>query len=256
MTICEAVGGTAVEILKGADCIGNDEPLVALSILPDKLRPHDTYAVVFSVSHCIADGWTYYKLLSMLSEDGNILPMNATRKHSITLHGKIAMGEDEAGWLYGCGTMCNVVCSMLYGSKALVESYILDADKINVEKAKAKEDDVDFVSTNDILTSSFGVATDADVLLMPINFREKLSGFTEHDAGNYEGALIFTPADYGKPSLIRKTLSTGPPAFLRGGNVASKADLPSCCATMGCRISMVTNWTFSCFSEVKLEGSK
>jgi hypothetical protein len=61
--------GSACEILLGKDCIDNEEPLVALSILPDSIRK-DTFAVVFSVSHTIIDGCTYYSLLSMISADG------------------------------------------------------------------------------------------------------------------------------------------------------------------------------------------
>ena len=65
---------------KGSKCIGKDIPQAALSVVPDALRPDDTFAVIFSLSHVISDGYTHYKILSMLSSDGEITSMNPTRK--------------------------------------------------------------------------------------------------------------------------------------------------------------------------------
>jgi len=56
-------------------------------------------------------------------------------------------------------------------------------EKINTEKSK-KDDETNFVSTNDILTSAFGDVTDARILLMPFNMRDKVSHFDDDDAGN------------------------------------------------------------------------
>jgi hypothetical protein len=80
--ICNEIGNSACEILPGRECIDNEEPLVALSILPDSIRK-DTLAVVFSVSHNIIDGFTHYSLLSMISADGKPSAMNITRKHDM-----------------------------------------------------------------------------------------------------------------------------------------------------------------------------
>ena len=126
------------------------------------------------------------------------------------------------------------------GSRPLIESYYIDTDKI--AEAKAQAIGVDYVSTNDILTSTFGNATSARLLLMAINFRDKLPDFKADDAGNYEGALVFGPDDYATPTSIRQTLNTGPPAYRRGaGLTTGPAALPGCCENLRCQISMVTN---------------
>lgn len=247
--LCNTIGNTSAEIKKGSDCIDTNLPLIALTIIPDSIRPDDTFAIVFSVSHAIIDGYTYYRLLSMLSSDGTIVPLNAKRKHHIVNQSKTAMGEKESEYAYAGSTVCNIICSMIYGKKPLIESYYIDKNKIDKLKSVNKNG-VEFVSTNDIITSSFAIATSARTLLMPLNFRERLPDFKSDDAGNYEGALVFGPEDYATPQLIRKTLNSGPPSYKR--NTDNK--LPSGYEGMSCRISMVTNWTFSFYSELKINN--
>jgi hypothetical protein len=251
--VCAAVGGSAAEILTGAKCANKPEPLLALSVVPDALRPADGFAVIFSVSHVIADGHTYYKLLSMLSADGIVEPMAVARKHEFEEALVTAMGAEEHKWAYSGSVMCNVVCGLICGGKPLIESYHIDEARIAAAKeAGAKEDGVEFVSTNDILTSSWANATSADALLMPINFREKLPAYTPNDAGNYEGALVFGAADFLTPGALRKTLSTGPPTYKRGGG-AEVGPLPG---GLKARISMVTSWVFPSFSALSVEGAE
>lgn len=249
--LCRCITGTSVEIPKGSSCIGNGAPLVALSVLPDALRPEDTFALVFSCSHVIVDGFNYYQLLSMLSSDGTIESLNASRKHEIVAASAVAIGEKESVFQASKSLVCNVVCSMMCGRTPLLQTYYVDSGRIKSAKSEAcQADDIDFVSTNDVLVSAFGNMTQARVTLMPINFRGRLPGFNENDAGNYEGALILCPDDYAEPGLIRKSLSSGPPTYLR----QTTAALPGCCETMRCRLSMVTNWTFPCFTEVVIDN--
>ena len=88
---------------------------------------------------------------------------------------------------------------------------------------------------------------------MPLNFRDRLHDFNASDAGNYEGALVFGPEDYDEPALIRATLKSGPPKYIRGGGVIAAAPLPGCLGSLRCNITMVTNWTFPFFSELKID---
>lgn len=252
MQICQAVGGSAAEILKGSSCINKPEPLVALSVVPDAKTSKDTFAVIFSVSHVIVDGFNYYQLLSMLSSGSSISALSAKRKHEIIQQSKTAMGAKESAFTLSGAVICNVICSMLCGKKPMIESFYIDDAKVKAAKevAKGTESGVDFVSTNDILCSTFANATGARVLLMPLNFRDRLPNFTASDAGNYEGALVFGPEDYASPSLIRKTLKSGPPAYAR----CVAKPLPGCCEAMRCNMAMMTNWCFPFFSEVKIEG--
>ena len=99
-------------------------------------------------------------------------------------------------------------------------------------------------------------------MLMPVNWRGKLPSYDAKDAGNYEGALLFTNRDYENPIDIRATLQSGESLKKTGGlpvydrktvreNISGKSDnLPGCCETMRMRIGMVTSWCFSCFDEI------
>lgn len=252
--VSKAVAGTSAEVLRGSACIGNREPLLALTVLPDAKRPDDTFAVIFSLSHVIADGFTYYKLLSMISRGGPVEALNAMRKHSFEEQARTAQGLEEVKWLSSCGFICNAVCGAVCSRKPVFESYYVDEGRIRERKAAAVAGggaDVEFVSTNDVLCSDFCVAVRAGALLMPINFRERLQDITPADAGNYEGLLVFGSGDFANASLIRKTLRSGFSPFSRSGGGA----LPGCCE-MVCSVyvSIVINWTFQFFQEVEVEG--
>jgi hypothetical protein len=246
--ICRSVSSSSAEIAKGSDCVDNSRPLVAVSLLPDSLRPQDTFALIFSCSHVILDGFSHYRLLSMLCTNGTIVALNASRKHEIVQQADLATGLKESAFLRSKSLVCNVVCSMFCGRTPMLETYYVDSDRVKLAKSEARG--VDFVSTNDVLVSAFANATQARMMLMPINFRGKLAGFTDADAGNYEGALMFGPDDYAEPAYIRKTFLSGPPTFLRETTTA----LPGCCETVRCQLSMVTNWAFGCFQEVVIDN--
>ena len=112
------------------------------------------------------------------------------------------------------------------------------------------------MSTNDVLASRFFNAAGSRAGLMPINFRGKHATYVDEDAGNYEGSLTFDAHDFADPSLIRKTLQTGNPGYLRlgAGEGAAPKPLPGCCASMSMRLGMHTSWVFPHFDELRIEG--
>jgi len=255
--LCSTVGGSSAEVPKGSSCIGNGAPLLALTVVPDAEFSSDYFAVVFSVSHTIIDGCTYYTLLAMLSAAGTPRALNPTRKPEIMETTKLFMGAAEETFANSGGIMCNVVGALLCGSKPTICNFFVDKARVAAEKAKPKQHGVDFVSTNDVLASSFANATSARIMLLPINFRGRKAEYTADDAGNYEGALVFGPEDYSDPCKIRKTLQSGPPTFLRGaGGVEVPSPLPGGCEAMRCALAMVTNWTFPCFQELAVDGCR
>lgn len=237
--VCKELSGTAPEILPGSASSNGKEPLLALSVIPDSIKPENTFAIIFSVSHVIVDGFTYYKLLSMLNSNGVIEELSAVRKHDVVIDIGKAVGQKEHAYLNSGGVICNVLCSMLCGSQAFIENYYIDDEKIKEGKSEsAADNEVPWVSTNDVITSAFGNATSARTLLMPLNFRRRLPAYKDKDAGNYEGAMVFGPEDYALPARIRKTLNSGPPLYIRETTI----DMPGCCESMRCQMSMVTNW--------------
>lgn len=133
----------------------------------------------------------------MLSDSGSAAAVSETaasmsvvRKHDIAEQEEILAGKEQMDTLKGGGIMFNVISSMLFGSKPMIESYLVDTGRIEIEKTK--KDGVDFVSSNDIIVSSFGEVTQARLLLMPFNMRGKVKHFNNSDAGNYESALGLT----------------------------------------------------------------
>jgi len=130
----------------------------------------------------------------MLSTEGEPSKMNIVRKNDIEEQGEKLVGKEEMGILKGGSILCNVIGHMLFGSKPLIENFLVDLKQIK-ERKQEKEKDLEFVSSNDILCSAFGNTTGARLLLVPINLRGKVKHFSEDDAGNYESALAFTQHD-------------------------------------------------------------
>ena len=81
--VCRGVAKTVSEIKFGNKLIGNNKPLFALTVVPDKERSTDTFAIVLSISHVIVDGFCYYQILNMLNENAPLLKLSCIRKHSI-----------------------------------------------------------------------------------------------------------------------------------------------------------------------------
>lgn len=105
---------------------------------------------------------------------------------------------------------------MLRGPKATLEARYVNEDKVNELKATVNNGE-GFVSTNDILTSSFGQATNSDLTLMAINLRGRVEETDEDDAGNYSLVLLYDKESAATPSSVSQLLSNGPP-FTRKNN--------------------------------------
>ena len=254
--ICTAIKGTAAEVAPGSACKNKPFPLLALTVAPDA-KGSAGFAVVVSASHVILDGFGYYQLLAMLS-GGEIAALSPRRKHEIAADNKVASGAEEAAFVTSAGVMVNAISGLLCGRTPALGNHYVDAGRLAAEKDAALRDGgCDFVSTNDIVLSRFGAAVGARVMLMPINWRGRLANYSASDAGNYEGALAFGPADYAQPACVRRTLSSGPPVYRRGGaghGAAPLEPLPGGCAAMCCRLGMVSNWTFGHFEEFCIDG--
>lgn len=255
INLCDKVGGSICELPAGDVQISKKLPLMALSIVPDSVNS-DTFAIIISISHVIIDGYTYYKILSMFNSNVKIESLNAIRKSDLKESSDKAIGLEESKFVYSGSVMCNVICTMLCSvKKPMIESYLIDNDKINQLKEIVKSDnsdDIEYVSTNDICASSFGNVSGSKVLLVPINWRNKISNFNNNDAGNYEGALVFSNNDFYKANLIRKTLQSGPPVYKRN----SSTILPSGWSAARCKLSMCVSWCFDVWDEMFIDMDK
>lgn len=148
--------------------------------------------------------------------------------------------------------VANFLWRYLLGSTPNVAARYVDKTNIDQAKAEARkvQNDDFFVSTNDILVSSFAMEAGSDVLLMPFNLRgrhdhvkDSSAGVKDSSAGNYEHVLYYDGKDsYGDPEHIRNSLRQGPP-YRR---VNPKA-MPNWRKRMTSDYSMITSWAFSFF---------
>eukprot|EP00602_Paraphysomonas_sp_CaronLab_P012831 CAMPEP_0185042668 /NCGR_PEP_ID=MMETSP1103-20130426/42485_1 /TAXON_ID=36769 /ORGANISM="Paraphysomonas bandaiensis, Strain Caron Lab Isolate" /LENGTH=238 /DNA_ID=CAMNT_0027582773 /DNA_START=499 /DNA_END=1212 /DNA_ORIENTATION=+ len=163
--------------------------------------------------------------------------------------------REEDAFFKSMGTICNLVGKVIFGKRGKVQVGIVDSQKIKGIKeeyaasraAENENNSSDFISTNDILTSSYMRASNCDVGLMAINYRNRVDGVTDSLAGNYEGVIGYQREDYASPSLIRKSLQKykrfhADIPLLRGFFARNRAVL-----------SMVTNWS-GFYSHILLPG--
>ncbi|KAK3257340.1 hypothetical protein CYMTET_33569 [Cymbomonas tetramitiformis] len=230
------------------------------------------WALIFSISHTIADGFTYYKVLGMLSRREEIVSLNATRNHSFVPKLKEAVGPKEYATFMGSASlMMNFLCTMMFGPKPRARAFYLDLDKLKTAKEKVKQEidqkvpagadsdaNLNFVSTNDIVTAFWGRFTGARLCEMAVNFRNRFPELRKTDAGNYEGCILFSDADFSDargfahgPASIRSALQR------QDGKFRSTLDpprpLPGFFEMSRCKYRIITNWA-SFFSELEFDG--
>merc|ERR1712025_1434921 len=71
---------------------------------------------------------------------------------------------------------------------------------------------------------------------MSVNFRGKLCGLTDANAGNYEGGIQFWPDEFRNPEGIRRSLQS--PLKYQAG----RADTPNLWASLRGNFGVSTNW--------------
>ncbi|PHR56682.1 MAG: hypothetical protein COA44_07470 [Arcobacter sp.] len=228
--------------------INKEEYITKLTLVEDTKDPQNKFSLIFSLSHSVGDGHTYYSLLNMLSKDAKIEALTVQRKEEIYAKAIKTLGKKEFAYLTSFSHVFNVFRGMICGKKAKVYAFYLDENKISELKAKKKEEQA-YISTNDILTSSFSTFTGARLCAMAINFRNKIKGLDNKDAGNYEGAILYDKRHYKSPSSIRHSLIN--PSSYQG---LSKP-LPKTFEGMFCKMGLITNWA-SFAKDLNLQDAK
>ena len=108
---------------------------------------------------------------------------------------------------------------------------------VEAAKAQAKAGgEVAWVSTNDVVTSAFLRLTGCRTGFMALDCRGRVEGCRAEQAGNMEFGIIYEPADFASPALIRQSLS----GLRRAAR--PKTRLPGTWGRLRARIAMVTNW--------------
>jgi len=199
----------SLNVVKGTELLVTDEPVLKISLIPD-YQDRQRFALVVSLSHVLADGHTFYRVHNMLSKDEPVVRLNPKRKLDVQARILEAVGPEQANFLtnfpfgFGLGVMLGALRAKILGPSNVMSLHILDQSAITSRKSTQPPR----ISTNDIVTSSFLTSARANLGFMAINFRNKISGCEETDAGNYEGLLIYRPPDTATPGLIRGSIQS------------------------------------------------
>ena len=182
--LIEKISGTKAHVSDtGHDLLSNELPYTRVTVVK---KDATSWALVFSISHTIADGYTYYKALQMLSAKEEITPLKPERSHNFVSKLQEAVGEEEYNTVMGAAPLImNYMGSMMCGATPRVRAFYIDADKI--QQAKSSSSGTEFVSTNDVITAWWGRLTQARLVEMAVNFRGRFPELEADVAGNYEG---------------------------------------------------------------------
>ena len=220
-------------IVSGLKLKNKDKPLVSLTIL--KTYNKET-VVIFSLSHIIGDGATYYSLLNMICSNDKITTLNPERLESYKV--ETAVGLPDKRYLGSMGFIVKSLLSWIFGPKSKIIAYTLSNQGIDDTKAKLNPSTtVPYISTNDIICSGFMRAIQAKLCLMAINFRERYFGVKRTHAGNYEGVMFYDKGVYDKPEGIRKSLQGHLPYKTR------THPLPGLWKTLRMNFGIISNWS-------------
>lgn len=227
------INNKVARIPMGLNLINKDRPSLSLTVS----RTNDNnFALIYSLGHIISDGETYYNVLNMLSSDTPIKALNPERKSLYSW--KSAISEVDYKFLYRKSFIINIIQSYLFDRNTQLVAHYINKEEINKAKTDSKQNsDVPYISTNDIITSSFFKTIKARIGMMAINFRNKIAGLDDNDAGNYEGVKLYDSGIYATPEGIRKSLQGTIPYKSRSKSMPGA--LESCYMNIG----IITNWT-------------
>ena len=243
--IAEAVKDLGVK--RGRLCVDKEEDLFRLSVVNIS---EDRFALVLSLSHVFADGYTFYAIHKMLSCDEPVWPMIVERVHTLQRDLNEAVGGryDVPPWFLSPGVIVNVVGSMLRRRASTQSIFAVDQRKIaELKNEYESHNKPKFISTNDVITAEFFAQTACDVVFMPVDFRGRIPHITKSHAGNYEALMGYQREDFARPELIRSGLSN----FRRP--VSGK--LPGFFKSTRAKLGIISNLATT-YRDVELPGCK
>mmetsp|Transcript_83248 Transcript_83248/g.269468 ORF Transcript_83248/g.269468 Transcript_83248/m.269468 type:complete len:401 (+) Transcript_83248:74-1276(+) len=244
--ILDKVGSAIVKT--GNESLDVDKPqfmVILVSTQPAK------FAVVVSLSHVIADGYTYYCLYNALGKDvGDIAAdatLNPVRAKDFGAALSKTIGQDKIAWKTSPSMMLGIVRKLIFRTPAFkVRAFYVNEEWVEAQKkVHEKSTEIPFVSTNDVLTSWFLKRGGYDYAMMMVNFRKRLCGLTETHAGNYEGEIHLWPEMFQTAGDIRRPLVNN---FCTG-----RDDAPGVSTNLASNIAVVSNWA-GFGAELKLPG--
>ena len=250
-TCTDMYASKKVIVKNGGGLVGKNEPLIILTLSESAAGE---FALIFSMSHVIGDGRTYYEVFQMLQPGAAVRTLATARVQSFSEEMRDMCGRKELEWADQPGAMCMYTCSMMCCAKQkpTCHAFHVDPERLAAAKAAgAKDSGVEYVTTNDILTSAFFTECDSRIGMMGMDCRGRVAGIEQDMAGNYVTALTMDPTTFATPATVRKMLTSTP-------HVTTSQPLPTCCGWMcgkdSANFAMATNWSSFAGGMVQLEG--
>mmetsp|Transcript_125566 Transcript_125566/g.246068 ORF Transcript_125566/g.246068 Transcript_125566/m.246068 type:complete len:469 (+) Transcript_125566:54-1460(+) len=235
-----------LQVKKGNECINKPYALLfRITLL--KIKGRDEIAVVLSMSHVLGDGHTYYKIMSMLDNTTKVTPLIVERSVNYNQEAMKLLGPTTSQWLQSPFLLLGLISCAIIRSSMNIIIVKVDNDWIARQKVaykqtkesladKEKEQQPEYVSTNDIISSWLYKESGCDFGLMSLNTRNRVPAFTEEMVGNYESSVLYpTRADCDTPGAIRLSLQRG---FRSASGTA-----PGVLKTLNWNAALVTNWS-------------
>ena len=243
-------------VLRGGQCINNSHGKLFAVTIVYSTNSDDVY-LVFSLSHMIADGFTFYQLYNMLDSSTPVRPLEATRSTLYEPELVKLFGKEHASWHHNWFIPVGLLACSFFRPR--MQGYIMKVSNEWLEKQKAafqtrqtnenstsSGNKPEYISTNDILTAWHNKISGGNVHVMALNLRNRVPIFTNEMAGNYENTMIYnTPCDGHTPEAIRRSLET----FQNNSNT-----MPGALKTLLRNGSLTTNWS-SFYKQIKLSTS-
>ena len=212
------------------------------------------FCMTVTMNHILGDGFTYYSILNQIcsneKETPKIKSLNPKRDLA-AIKGCQTAAAPGFDYFPSPGFIINMISTLKFGSKMRASAYYLDDEKVKVFKAKAKEDGAKFVSTNDIVTSSWGAATNTRLVAMAINLRGRVENVDDTMAGNYENLLWFDSDTLKSPAKVRQVMSTPKGTPFKG----CEKPMPGFFELCRSRNTLITSWA-AFGGEFKIDGCK
>jgi hypothetical protein len=227
-------------VKKGAKLVNNPDCITRLTIVPDMHSKGNGFALIFSISHVAADGYTYYKIFNQLFTNTPVEPLVVKRKQEAANRVLEVVGQKSFKFFHSAPFIINLVMGALFGKKTKCYAFYVAPEKINSAKNGANISStagVDFVSTNDILSSSFAKVTGARLCIMAVNLRSWIKDISSNDAGNYAGGLLFDDDTCARPAKIRQAFQTGLPI------TTTVKPFPKFGEALRCKLSLISSWS-------------
>lgn len=222
-----------IELPYGTSAFDKEDVLASRFVFA---RAPGGFCIFFAMSHIVGDGATFYKIFNQLSASCEVRSLEPKRKLDFGEKLKLKVATDVKKAVMNLSFMASIVKGYFFGPTVRGFTGFVDVEGV----ARAKEDAkrrgaVPFVSTNDILTSTFSNAFGADVCFMAINWRGRISGITDNLAGNYESVLLFDGANTATPDHIRMALRH--PHFH-----CRDEPMPALSRALSARYGIITSW--------------